>query len=172
MKEKVTKRNEEEKGEKNAGQAPKELKGFGVDPEWSGSIAFQLPIFPAVITLFVGSRKDFFTHYADAKAETTKRIVARVRCLPYDPKTELGHTLIEGVYSLILLPSIDMADEKAVASLYHEVLHVAIDIVNRVGLEVGRGGEVLTYLQEFIVKQIFDEIRSGRGREFSSEKGA
>lgn len=131
-----------------------------VDKDWVGGTALSIPMFPAIVGLFVGSSDDMFKYYAGVKDHSLLRMLAKERLDSYSD-ADKGWVFIEGAESIIRLRRLDLSDMKCVGTLYHEALHVALDIVLRVGLEVGRNGEILAYLQGYIVEKLLDELRNG-----------
>jgi len=136
-----------------------------IDPDWKGCVGFIMPIFPAVIMLFVGSREEFLRHSDAVDLEFNKRLSAKERMMERDG---FAHTITEGVDALIRLPKLDMSDELCVGQLYHEALHAALNIVTAFGLEIGKGGEILTYLQGYIVSRLLEEVRKSEEEDVST----
>ena len=143
--------------EKKAPQFPKALE----NAEWKGACGILVPIFNEAVSLFVGSTQDCFSYYRDAKSECVKRKLAKLRLAESVPN-ELGATVWDGASALIVLPKLDMSDEACVSTLYHEALHVALLTINRIGIEIGSYGEILAYLQGYIVKALLYELKIGR----------
>ena len=143
--------------EKKAPQVPKALE----NAEWKGACGILVPIFNEVVLLFVGSAQDCFSYYRDAKSEGIERKLAKLRLAESVPN-ELGATVWDGASAMIVLPKLDMSDEACVSTLYHEALHVAMLTINRIGIEIGSYGEILAYLQQYIVKSLLYELKVGR----------
>ena len=133
-----------------------------VDKDWMGGCGFILPILNGTVSLFVGGESELFAYFSDAKAESTKRMMANARLAPRAAGVVTGTTLWDGASAMIWLPKLDLGDEANVGSLYHEALHVALLTIDRTGVEVGKHGEILAYLQGYIVKSLLEELRAGR----------
>ena len=143
---------------KTSSGVPKPL----VDKNWSGGCGFLLPILNGTVSMFVGGESDLFAYFSDAKSESTKRMIASARLSPKAAGPVMGTTLWDGTGAMIWLPKLDLGDESCIDSLYHEALHVALLAIKRTGVEIGEYGEILAYLQGFIVKSLLAELRQGR----------
>lgn len=128
------------------------------DKNWRGECMVFVPIYNEQVILFVGSQ-DQALNYFDARAGM-KNIIAKVRLS--ENCGAMATTTFGNGQALIMIPELDLHDMKCVTSLFHEALHVAMIIADRTGIEIGKYGEVIAYLQEYIVKSLLREIEIGR----------
>ena len=120
-------------------------------------------IFERLVSLFVGKREDLFKYWGSATDERTKSALATMRRMSakVNPEAWDGETTESSGLVFIALRRLDMSDERSVATLYHEALHAADMILESVGVEVGRDGEIRAYLQGHIVAGLLKNIRAG-----------
>ena len=128
------------------------------DKTWRGECMILVPIYNQEVTLFVGSKNEMLRRFD--KDEGLKTIMAKATLSQNDAAA--GSTLFAPGQALIRIPELDLHDMKCVTSLFHEALHVAMIIADRTGIEIGKYGEVIAYLQEYIVKSLLREIEIGR----------
>lgn len=138
-----------------------DLKKPLVDKDWSGGTYLLVPIFNQMVTMFVGEYGDVRKYFRPSeKDRAMTRILSGVD-MSGDASDARGSTTTTDATSLIILKKLDLGDDEDVAALYHEALHVALNIVHREGLAIGDSGEILTYLQGFIAKGLIRQLRKG-----------
>ena len=145
----------EKKGKK---RIPEPLK----DKDWSGGCAISVPVFKHAVCLFVGT-KDGYIRYRRNSCETNQELIDLCRYIEGEwPRPGEGMMVAPIGMPEILMPCLDATNEEHMATLYHEALHAALFIINKIGAKVGEDGEVLAYLQGYIVKHLLHELREGR----------
>ena len=131
-----------------------------VDNDWRGACAIVIPIFGGLVTLFVGSEDDLLQYYKDN--DSFANVVARIRDKgPCDKRASAWAYEYDEDSYFIRVNHLYNGDETGLASLYHEAGHIAWFIMNRIGLEMGVGGEIHAYLQDYIVDTLKAELRRG-----------
>lgn len=125
--------------------------------EWKGHTGIEIPLLPAGVIMFAGSKEEFIS-WAEKNGKKLRNIAAHVMSSSGPSAMVKGYTINDGALSLILVPRFDAADEECVANLYHEALHVALAQLRRLGVEIGEDGEILAYMQEYIVKNLLKMI--------------
>ena len=146
------------KKEENVRRIPKAL----IDKDWKGSTGIIVPILNEAVILFVGDDDDLLKYHEKSRNTITLNIDAMVRTDDTNWKRSLGRTISYEGTSLIQIPRIDLSDINCMDSLYHEALHVALLTIKRTGVEIGNYGEILAYLQGYIVKSLINNLEEGK----------
>ena len=131
--------------------------------KWEGHTGIEIPLLPAGVIMFAGSKEEFIS-WAEKSGKKLRMIAAHVMSSSDPSGMVKGCTINDGALSLILVPRFDDADQECVANLYHEALHVALAQLRRLGVEIGEDGEILAYMQGYIVKNLLMRMNGTKKR--------
>lgn len=139
------------------------------NPEWRGNTFVYEPMFERIVHLYVGSDDDRVKLLAFGHEEkkgdvdpvfaidTVARLGGSMRAHP----NAAGFTIPSGPDVYICLRHLDIGSASDLETLMHECLHAAYIILNKAGVELGEGAEILARMQGFIFRRLIENLVNG-----------
>ena len=135
-------------------------------PDWTGGTLLWMPLLSHMVFVFVGKKGDVHKYmamyggnYPNVAAMLTT--IKEEENLPAYKQTVWNGAYVDGPMSMILLPKLDLNNLDDIIALEHECLHVIYQLLLGSGWELGTKGEAIAYMQQYLVKSVITNIKSG-----------
>lgn len=145
------------------------FKSEAWDPEWRGNTFIYEPIFERIVHLYVGSDDDRVKLLAFGPEEKKGEVapafaidtVAKLGSSMRAHSGAAGFTIPCGADIYICMRHLDISSAVDLECLMHECIHAAYIILNRAGVELGEGAEILARMQGFIFRRLIENLVNG-----------
>ncbi len=129
-----------------------------LEPYWRGGVGLYVPVFNHHIRLLVGSDEDAMIMVKNAGGNMAK-LAEPSEDSRKDDVSGLARTV--GSESVIIMRRLWLGSDIDVSVLYHECLHVALDILSGRGITPDQKGEIVAWLLQYIALGLISRMRGG-----------